>query len=175
MNKYEAAKILNLPSIYSRSELKTAHRYLAFQHHPDRGGDRLRFIEIQEAYELLSARTTADDDSILEEDKIDGRVVSELGNKDKSKTNCRRCEGLGYTYKREETGREVCIRCHGTGNIHVRKYKGREANHLAPCRACNGIGWTQHGRYVRHVCEDCQGSGQAKPWNPVTPPGAILV
>lgn len=35
-------------------EIKRAYRRLASQHHPDKGGDKLRFQEIQKAYETLS-------------------------------------------------------------------------------------------------------------------------
>lgn len=35
-------------------EIKRAYRKLASQHHPDKGGDKLRFQEIEEAYRTLS-------------------------------------------------------------------------------------------------------------------------
>ena len=35
-------------------EVKEAYRQLAAEHHPDRGGDQDRFIEIRTAYEVLS-------------------------------------------------------------------------------------------------------------------------
>lgn len=35
-------------------EIKRAYRRLASQHHPDKGGDKARFQEIQEAYDVLS-------------------------------------------------------------------------------------------------------------------------
>ena len=35
-------------------EIKKAYRKLAGQHHPDKGGDKLKFQEIQKAYEVLS-------------------------------------------------------------------------------------------------------------------------
>lgn len=35
-------------------EIKRAYRKLASQHHPDKGGDKARFQEIQEAYDVLS-------------------------------------------------------------------------------------------------------------------------
>lgn len=52
-----------MPSLYdtlgvSRTadsdEIKRAHRKLAVQHHPDKGGDAEKFKEIQKAYEILS-------------------------------------------------------------------------------------------------------------------------
>jgi DnaJ-class molecular chaperone len=38
----------------SADEIKRAYRKLASQHHPDKGGDKLKFQEIQKAYETLS-------------------------------------------------------------------------------------------------------------------------
>jgi len=38
----------------SDKEIKTAFRKLAGQHHPDKGGDHKKFVEIKEAYEGLS-------------------------------------------------------------------------------------------------------------------------
>ena len=38
----------------SPDEIKRAYRKLASQHHPDKGGDKTRFQEIQEAYAVLS-------------------------------------------------------------------------------------------------------------------------
>lgn len=37
----------------SADEIKRAYRKLASQHHPDKGGDKTRFQEIQKAYEIL--------------------------------------------------------------------------------------------------------------------------
>jgi len=38
----------------SDSDIKTAFRKLAAKHHPDKGGDHKKFVEIKEAYETLS-------------------------------------------------------------------------------------------------------------------------
>jgi curved DNA-binding protein len=38
----------------SEKDIKTAFRKLAAQHHPDKGGDHKKFVEIKEAYETLS-------------------------------------------------------------------------------------------------------------------------
>ena len=45
--------ILGVPKGSSPEEIKRAYRRLASQHHPDKGGDKTQFQEIQEAYQVL--------------------------------------------------------------------------------------------------------------------------
>jgi curved DNA-binding protein len=46
--------ILGVPRTATNEDIKQAYRRLASQHHPDKGGDKERFQEIQEAYSVLS-------------------------------------------------------------------------------------------------------------------------
>lgn len=46
-------QILGVARTASADEIKRAYRKLASQHHPDKGGDKARFQEIQEAYNVL--------------------------------------------------------------------------------------------------------------------------
>ena len=45
---------LNIPKTASPEDIKKAYRRLASQHHPDKGGDKQKFQEIQAAYDTLS-------------------------------------------------------------------------------------------------------------------------
>jgi curved DNA-binding protein len=45
--------LLGVSKNASEKDIKTAFRKLAAQHHPDKGGDQKKFVEIKEAYETL--------------------------------------------------------------------------------------------------------------------------
>lgn len=51
----EALELLGLASTASEKEIKSKFKYLAAQHHPDRGGDAETFIQIRLAYETLTS------------------------------------------------------------------------------------------------------------------------
>jgi len=53
----EYYKILGLDRTATPEQIKKAYRKLASQHHPDRGGDKVQFQELQQAYGVLSDST----------------------------------------------------------------------------------------------------------------------
>jgi len=53
MTKKDYYEVLGVSKSASVDEIKKAFRRLAVSHHPDRGGDEVKFKEINEAYEIL--------------------------------------------------------------------------------------------------------------------------
>ena len=51
----EALSILGLEQQSCWQDVQSRYRQLASRHHPDKGGDHARFIEIREAFEILRA------------------------------------------------------------------------------------------------------------------------
>jgi len=50
----EAYKVLGVEMFANMTAIKKAYRDLVKKHHPDRGGNKDKFIEIQNAYEMLT-------------------------------------------------------------------------------------------------------------------------
>ena len=49
----DACQLLGVNAGFTHQELTHAYRRLAAEHHPDKGGDQEKFIEIRQAYEVL--------------------------------------------------------------------------------------------------------------------------
>lgn len=50
-----ALEIMELPVMISQKELKQRYRELSNIHHPDRGGDEGKMVEINDAYRVLKS------------------------------------------------------------------------------------------------------------------------
>ena len=60
MTYTQACVILGLTAAFSDRDLKRAYRRAAAANHPDRGGNAERMVLVNEAYEVLLARTPSD-------------------------------------------------------------------------------------------------------------------
>jgi DnaJ family protein A protein 2 len=59
MDIENAKRIFKVKNEYSIHELKSTYRTLLLKHHPDKGGDAQTFIDINEAYKVLSETSNA--------------------------------------------------------------------------------------------------------------------
>lgn len=166
-------------------ELKKAYHKLAMKHHPDRGGDKEKFQEIQTAYEVLSDKEKRDIyDKYGEEGLQEGGGrggpggFSDIFEMFGGGGGRRQPQGkqkkdpvvhpLKVTLEEIYTGKStkisvnrerICAKCNGLG--------GKEGA-VKKCPACNGRGMVNKmqmlgpGMYsqTRGPCDDCRGTGE---------------
>jgi len=175
--------ILEIDKNASEEDIKRSYRKLAMEHHPDKGGDKNLFQEIQEAYETLSDPN--------KKQQYDHRNLGGNGNgngipfnfpffsfnfNNSSNKKFKRenhihninismndvYNGLTKTFKISKNSKclkchQICELCNGDGNItkHIR---------LGPitqiinekCLQCNGYGQTRSNNIN---CNNCNSSG----------------
>jgi len=179
---------------FSETELKINFRKIAFEKHPDHGGDGKEFGRVHEAYERLLRI------SILFHFKKEGKKVEEeeIGLFE-LKEKCNVCGGLGHRTIRVPIS-EPCNECGGSGrktlkckycenglykmkNSGIRRCRvclGTGIWKTVICRRCFGDGKIQSpfvSNMVTKECEKCGGTGKIdlNLFNPVIEKGAILV
>ena len=59
MTRSQAYTVLNVEQGSTKEELKKAYRKLAFKHHPDTGGNKDDFAQVNNAYSLLTSTATS--------------------------------------------------------------------------------------------------------------------
>lgn len=91
----KARSLLGVPSDANKDEVKLAYRRACAIHHPDRGGDRNKFDEINKAYRVLIKHVEK------------GR-------------ECETCIGTGKVAHQRgfNTTYIKCTACKGTGTVH---------------------------------------------------------
>lgn len=159
MNIEHAMQILGLKTKCSVASALKMYRRLALERHPDLGGSQEAFVELTDAYNLLTKEfegIAEDGNQASKAKTVDGRKLSDLGHGypiTVSATTCERCDGKGYvefTGGRDE-GRVDCPVCGGVG---LRSY---------PCNRCGGDGKYKVNGVVRGECNSCRGSGRFYP------------
>jgi len=157
---------LDYPTTLEKLDAK--RRELVKIHHPDKGGDRLLFQQIQDAYEALKpAAQNHDQNGYLDDGLIEGRHPSTLGRGfSPPMPECLSCEGKGFYFTPKTTtdGYQPCERCNGTGDFYPWWTPG-----VRPCKFCRGSGMIlrELSIQVRVVCRPCEGRGQTYLSNPV--------
>ena len=172
--------ILGLDSNASANDIRKAYRKLVAKHHPDKGGDKEKFQELQNAYEILS-----DEEQRKTYDKYGEEGLKKgFNTNDQSQYSKPKAPTLLFTLrvqlediytgiiKELEISRErKCIKCKGTGSKHCVnttcdgcKGKGATAvlintniglmQQKVKCMVCNGKG---NILFDEDKCGDCDG------------------
>lgn len=164
-NNTKYYELLGVAKDATPEELKKAHRKLALKHHPDKGGDPLKFQEINAAYDVLK-------------DSEKRRIYDEYG-EDAIK------EGMGgggggggmdifdilsggrRPSARERKSEDVVHRLTVTlEDLYNGTTKKMHMSRSMPCQACKATG-TKSGK--KYECQKCRGSGvevQIRPLGP---------
>jgi hypothetical protein len=158
MNENKARELLLDRDVFSMRELKSAFRAKAMSAHPDHGGDAEKFMQYQDAFDLLKTLATINGKEGVKAALQDGTLLTELGKGyplTVSAKTCDSCDGRGYgSYTLDVSEKEItCPKCSGTGAFSY------------PCRACRGTGSHTNPRNGKPIgtCTLCEGSGRFYP------------
>jgi DnaJ-class molecular chaperone len=155
MEETQARTIFSdLGSAFSAQELKASFRRKSLVLHPDMGGSEKDFIELNDAFGILSSLAKNGIGANLE--TVDGIKLSELGKGyplSVSAISCENCEGKGWKSFTSDLVKVKCLHCDGTGAFYL------------PCKKCNGTGRYKHPKTGNDVgqCNLCLGSGKFYP------------
>ncbi len=175
-------KILGVGRGASEDEIKKAFRRLAHEHHPDKGGDSVKFKDINEAYQILSdvkKRATYDQFGSAAFEQGTGRGGQGFGGFDFGGFG----QGFGQGVEFGDLGNlgEMFGEMFGGGRGGGRASRGRdievdvslsfresafgvkkkiELYRDATCERCKGEGG-EPGKKTE-ICKTCHGSGQVK-------------
>ncbi len=169
----------------TEQEIKKAFKKLALKHHPDRGGDKEKFQEIQKAYDILS-------DSVQKEeydDSLNGRKPNFMDMFFNRRQQSQQHRGHDVKFelwvdlesvfvgamKKIKITRKVicstcdgigtplqenkttCSQCDGTGHVSLLRHMGiMQIIQQQPCHNCQ-----QRGYIIlpEHRCSTCSGAG----------------
>jgi DnaJ-class molecular chaperone len=169
-------QLLDVDRSASSEDIKQAFRRLAKEHHPDKGGDKKKFQQIQEAYETLSdpqKRQVYDSpaDHLFELHNMQFNTF--FRERTKRKDHYYSCKitlndvffGITKKFKLHRTRicktcNPKCSRCGGSGvvqqNINLGGCFTQITRHH--CNACDGKGMTRNSG----TCEACNSHGSIK-------------
>eukprot|EP00878_Enallax_costatus_P000525 GHUV01000620.1.p1 GENE.GHUV01000620.1~~GHUV01000620.1.p1 ORF type:complete len:436 (+),score=128.18 GHUV01000620.1:166-1473(+) len=151
-------EILGVSTSATADELKKAHRKLALQHHPDKGGDSEKFKEINEAYDVLKdPEKRKIYDEYGEEAIKEGMGGGGGGGGMADLFDILSGGGGRRGAPRERKSEDVVHRLNvSLEELYNGVTKKLSLSRKLPCQKCNGTG-SKSGK--RHTCSTCQGSG----------------
>ena len=168
--------ILGVDKNSSKEEIKQAFRKLAMENHPDKGGEKEKFQEIQEAYEILSNEEKKRNYDMGNEPGMSnfdfffnnfhnghGPRHNQLIKKSNHYYNCEITLDdvhFGITkkikVKREKICKicyDICNECNGNGQMNRTVQMGPFIQQITQiCQKCKGVG----KNYKKNDCNDCK-------------------
>lgn len=156
-------KTLGISKSASDDEIKSAYRKLARSHHPDKGGDKDAFQQIQEAYEVLSDNSKRRNYDSPQEN-LNNAFSFGFNHPFFRQTRTDKIKKNDYTYTCQISLNDVY-----TGILKkFRVQRNKICNNCKQsCNNCNGTGQiiqqVQIGPFtqtVQQTCQTCQGSGK---------------
>lgn len=159
--------ILGISKSASDEEIKNAYRKLARTHHPDKGGDKHKFQQIQEAYEILSDPTKRQNYD-NPQGNLNNMFPFEFNNHHffRHQNEHQIIKKNDYIYNCYLDLKDVYVGIQKKFRVQRKKIC---KNCKQDCSNCNGIGnITQHiqmgpfSQTVHQTCNICQGSGKHK-------------
>lgn len=150
-------EILGVSPSATPDELKKAHRKLALQHHPDKGGDSEKFKEINEAYDVLKDPEKRKIYDEYGEEAIKEGMGAGGGGGGMADLFDILSGGGRRGQPRERKSDDVVHKLNVTlEELYSGVTKKLSLSRKLPCSKCNGTG-SKSGK--RHTCSTCQGSG----------------
>ena len=164
--------ILNVSPNCSMDELKKAYKKLAFEHHPDKGGDANKFKEINNAYSILSdpeKRAANQNPGINIFEHMFGQHHHMFNRKRRTILHAIQITNKEAYYgdvktlkimlaKKCMTCIQMCDLCQGQGQINELQRMGPFATMTSrPCHKCSGVGQCIVGKAS---CSICKGKGE---------------
>lgn len=155
-------KVLGLQKSASEEQIRQAYKKLAREHHPDKGGDKEKFQQIQTAYETLGDEQKRRDYDTPAQNPFN--FNSHFSTFFEHNTAPRNETRSNHNYVCKVSLKDVYF---GT----LKKFKVKRENFCIACRKscsnCNGRGVIRQtiqmgplAQIINHQCSKCNGSGE---------------
>lgn len=137
LSRKEALQLLNLNELSTLEDIKSSYKNLAKVSHPDKGGNSDQFLQIKEAYELLSDKNNI---PILQHEIIEPCIVKlklfihDVCKNSQIKTKIERKKACSDCFNDIKT----CEICHGSGLQQINMNMFMKVQ--VPCMNCQGSG-----------------------------------
>ena len=177
MNPYS---VLGIESTANTDEIKRAYHKAALQHHPDRGGDKTKFQQIQKAYDSLNSKEDETMDMGLGTNFFESLFGGSFGSMSRERTRPKtvgpnKVHDIGVSLVDLYNGKKfklklnreiLCVDCAGNGGTlqNCNSCGGKGIRHtqqqtpfgfitmMGPCDTCGG-----KGKHVSVACTVCSG------------------